>query len=235
MSKKTIFIISFAFLLSACQNQVLKTNNPTDTKTNNYQLDYITKPTMDETTPTATPTGSTKAPVSESITATLKTNLGDITINLFVKEAPETVANFVGLAKGTKDWTDPKTGKKVTGTPLYDGTIFHRVIDDFMIQGGDPLANGTGGPGYRFKDEFVSTLKFDKPYLLAMANSGPATNGSQFFITVVSTPWLNNKHTIFGEVIKGQEVVDKIAKVKTGPGDSPVDKVIISTVEILEK
>jgi peptidyl-prolyl cis-trans isomerase A (cyclophilin A) len=143
--------------------------------------------------------------------AVFQTTAGDITIKLFEKEAPKTIANFVGLATGAKEWTDPRTGAKTTAR-LYDGTVFHRVIPDFMIQGGDPLGRGIGGPGYKFEDEFQSGKRFDKPGLLAMANAGPNTNGSQFFITEVPTPHLNNKHTIFGEVVKGGELVPKIAR-----------------------
>ena len=165
--------------------------------------------------------------------ATLHTNHGDIVIELFPNHAPETVANFVGLATGEKEWTDPRTGAK-SKEKLYDGTIFHRVISGFMIQGGDPLGQGFGGPGYKFKDEFHPELNFDRPYLLAMANSGPGTNGSQFFITVAATTWLNRKHTIFGEVkdAASQAVVDKIANVKTGAQDRPVEAVTINSVTI---
>jgi peptidyl-prolyl cis-trans isomerase A (cyclophilin A) len=165
--------------------------------------------------------------------ATLHTNHGDIVIELFPNHAPETVANFVGLATGEKQWTDPRTGAK-SNDPLYDGTVFHRIIANFMIQGGDPLGQGFGGPGYKFKDEFHPELNFDRPYLLAMANSGPGTNGSQFFITVVPTEWLNRKHTIFGEVkdAASQAVVDKIANVKTGQQDRPVEAVTINSVTI---
>ncbi|UAL30015.1 peptidylprolyl isomerase [Nocardioides rotundus] len=162
--------------------------------------------------------------------ATLKTNKGDIVINLFPDHAPETVDNFVGLAEGTKDYDsgDGRTGK------FYDGLGFHRVIPGFMIQGGDPLGTGTGGPGYTFKDEPHPELAFDKPYLLAMANAGPNTNGSQFFITVGPTPWLNFKHTIFGEVAdqSSREVVDAIASVRTGAMDRPAEPVTIESVEI---
>src|SRR5947207_4646683 len=143
------------------------------------------------------------APAQEKkglVYATLKTSSGDIVIQLFDDKAPKTVANVVGLANGTKEWTDPKTGEK-TKRPLYDGTVFHRVIPGFMIQAGDPLGNGTGGPGYQFEDEFTDALAFSHPGLLAMANAGPGTNGSQFFITVAKTPWLNNHHTIFGQVV----------------------------------
>ncbi|MGH3444364.1 MAG: peptidylprolyl isomerase, partial [Nocardioidaceae bacterium] len=148
--------------------------------------------------------------------ATLKTNKGDIVIRLLPDHAPATVDNFVGLAEGTKEYTDPKSGAQTTGR-FYDGLVFHRVIDGFMIQGGCPLGTGTGGPGYQFKDEFHPELAFDKPYLLAMANAGPGTNGSQFFITVGATPWLNNRHTIFGAVEDqaSQHVVDTIATTST--------------------
>jgi peptidyl-prolyl cis-trans isomerase A (cyclophilin A) len=156
--------------------------------------------------------------------ATFKTSMGDIVVKLFSKDAPKTVENFVGLATGEKEWTDPRTGQK-TNAPLYDGTVFHRVIPDFMIQGGDPLGQGIGGPGYKFEDEFQSGRRFDKPGLLAMANAGPNTNGSQFFITEVPTGWLDNKHTIFGEVVKGFELVPKI----TRAGNS---KVTLEKVEI---
>ena len=167
--------------------------------------------------------------------ATLHTNLGDITIELFPNHAPKTVANFVELASGKREWVDPRTGEKSTAN-LYDGTVFHRVIDGFMIQGGDPLGTGTGGPGYRFADEFHGELVFDRPYILAMANSGPGTNGSQFFITVAPTTWLNRKHTIFGEVkdAASQKVVEAIATTKTGAGDRPVQAVVINSVTIAE-
>ena len=137
--------------------------------------------------------------MAEQLYATLKTNHGDIEVRLLPNHAPKTVRNFVELAKGEREWTNPATGAKSTDK-LYDGTVFHRVISGFMIQGGDPLGNGTGGPGYQFEDEFHPDLAFDKPYLLAMANAGPGTNGSQFFITVSPTAWLTRKHTIFGEV-----------------------------------
>ncbi len=168
-------------------------------------------------------------------TATLHTNHGDIVINLFGDHAPKTVKNFVGLATGEKEYVNPETGVKSTGK-FYDGVIFHRVIDGFMIQGGDPLGTGTGGPGYTFADEFHPELAFNKPYLLAMANAGPGTNGSQFFITTGPTPHLNRKHTIFGEVAdqSSRDVVDAIGKVKTARGDRPVDPVVIESVDISE-
>jgi peptidyl-prolyl cis-trans isomerase A (cyclophilin A) len=169
--------------------------------------------------------------MAEELIATLHTTLGPIAIRLFPDHAPETVANFVGLADGSRQWRHPETGQPGTG-PLYNGTIFHRVIDGFMIQGGDPMGDGRGGPGYEFKDEFHPGLRFDRPYLLAMANAGPGTNGSQFFITVGPTPHLNNRHTIFGEVVQGSEVVDAIAKAPTGRNDRPLTDVILESVTI---
>lgn len=162
------------------------------------------------------------------------TTEGLIVVKLFSKDAPKTVENFVGLATGEKEWTDPNDQQKKVGVPLYDGTIFHRCIKDFMVQGGDPLGQGVGGPGYKFEDEFGSGRTFDKPGILAMANAGPGTNGSQFFITVIPTGWLNNKHTIFGEVADqaSRDVVDAIDATPTGAGDRPVEPVIIDSVEI---
>ena len=166
-----------------------------------------------------------------TLTATLKTSEGTIVLRLFPDHAPKTVSNFVELAEGSREWTDPETRRSSTGK-LYDGTIFHRVIPDFMIQGGDPLGTGTGGPGYQFGDEFHPDLTFSRPYLLAMANAGPGTNGSQFFITTGPTPWLNHKHTIFGEVIEGADVVDRISRVKTHAGDRPVTDVVLESVVV---
>lgn len=163
--------------------------------------------------------------------ARLTTTMGEVVIRLFPDKAPMTVSNFVELAEGTKKWRDPETGE-ATNAPLYNGTIFHRVIPTFMIQGGDPLGSGRGGPGYKFGDEFDPSLRFDRPYLLAMANSGPGTNGSQFFITVGPQGHLNNKHTIFGEVAQGQDVVDAIVNVPTGRNDRPLDDVVLESVTI---
>jgi len=165
--------------------------------------------------------------------ATLSTTLGDIRIELFPDHAPKTVRNFTELATGAREWTNPSTREKSTA-PLYDGTIFHRVISGFMIQGGDPLGTGTGGPGYSFADEFHPELGFDRPYLLAMANAGPATNGSQFFITVAPTMWLNFKHTIFGEVAdeESRAVVDAIIATPVGRNDRPTTDVVINKVTI---
>jgi peptidyl-prolyl cis-trans isomerase A (cyclophilin A) len=171
--------------------------------------------------------------VSATQIATLHTSAGDIRVQLYGNHAPKTVKNFVELAEGSREWTHPETRAKTTDR-LYDGTVFHRVIANFMIQGGDPLGRGTGGPGYRFADEFHPELSFDRPYLLAMANSGPGTNGSQFFITVAPTTHLTRKHTIFGEVADADSraVVDAIATAATGPGDRPAQDVTINTVTV---
>jgi len=155
------------------------------------------------------------------------TPLGNFTIKLFDQDAPKTVANFTGLAEGTKEWTDPKTGQKVK-KPYYEGLIFHRVIDGFMIQGGDPLGVGSGGPGYRFEDEFSPKLRHSKEGILSMANAGPNTNGGQFFITLGPTPHLDNKHSVFGEVVDGMDVVRKIGAVQTGANDKPATPVTMS-------
>jgi len=169
--------------------------------------------------------------------ATIHTTLGDIKVNLFGNHAPITVDNFVGLATGAKEWKHPGTGE-VSTKPLYDGVIFHRIIKDFMLQGGDPLGQGIGGPGYQFDDEIHPELVFDQPYLLAMANAGiqmgRGTNGSQFFITTVPTPWLNRKHTIFGEVADedSKRVVDAIEAVPTDGRDKPLDDVVITGVDV---
>jgi len=171
--------------------------------------------------------------VAEKTFATIYTNAGPIRVELFSNHAPKTVRNFVGLAEGTQEYRDPTTGAPGSG-PYYDGTIFHRVIGGFMIQGGDPTGTGRGGPGYQFGDEFHSELRFDRPYLLAMANAGPGTNGSQFFITVGPTPHLNMRHTIFGEVADAgsRKVVDTIATARTGASDRPVQDVVIERIEV---
>ncbi|MEJ3658314.1 peptidylprolyl isomerase [Actinomycetes bacterium KLBMP 9759] len=166
-------------------------------------------------------------------TATLRTSLGEIRINLFPDHAPKTVANFVGLARGDKPYTTANAGGGETG-PFYNGSVFHRVISGFMIQGGDPTGTGRGGPGYQFADEFHPELQFNRPYLLAMANAGPGTNGSQFFVTVGLTPHLNRKHTIFGEVADAESraVVDAIATTATDHNDRPLTPVVIENIEI---
>lgn len=166
--------------------------------------------------------------------AMFDTSMGSFKMELFSEKAPKTVENFVGLAEGTKEWTDPKSGKKVK-KPFYDGLVFHRVIDNFMIQGGCPLGTGTGGPGYRFEDEFDKSLTHSEAGIFSMANAGPNTNGSQFFITTTKTPWLDGKHTVFGKVVDGLDVVMKIGKTKTGPMDRPVVPVVINTVKIVRE
>ena len=166
-------------------------------------------------------------------TATFVTSLGQFTVRLMPDHAPKTVANFTELAQGQREWTDPRTGQK-TVDRLYDGTVFHRVIADFMIQGGDPLGRGTGGPGYEFEDEVAGGPSFDRPGLLAMANAGPGTNGSQFFVTVVPTPWLTGKHTIFGEVTEGMDVVNAISTTPTDSQDRPTTPVQLLRVDIAE-
>jgi len=172
-----------------------------------------------------------EAAMSEGVYATFVTTEGTFVVKFFENEAPKTVANFVGLADGSKEWTDPRTGDRVK-KPFYDGIIFHRVIDGFMIQGGDPLGQGTGGPGYNFADEFHPSLRHTKEGLLSMANRGPNTNGSQFFVTLAPTPWLDNKHAIFAEVAQGMDVVRTIGKVPVGAADRPVKEVRITSVTI---
>ena len=165
------------------------------------------------------------------ILAHVTTTEGPFTIRFFAEEAPRTVENFVGLAEGTKAWTDPRTSQPVK-QPYYNGTIFHRVIDGFMIQGGDPLGKGYGGPGYTFEDEFHADLRHDKGGMLSMANAGPNTNGSQFFITLGPTPHLDRRHSVFGEVVEGMDIVKRIGKVKTGAQDRPIEDVVMTKVTI---
>jgi peptidyl-prolyl cis-trans isomerase A (cyclophilin A) len=170
------------------------------------------------------------------VLAHFTTSAGAFTVELFESDAPKTVANFVGLAEGTKEFTDPKTGEKVK-RPFYNGLVFHRVIAGFMIQGGDPLGTGTGGPGFKIPDEFGSGRKLEKAGILAMANVGqPNTGGSQFFITLAPTPWLNGKHTVFGEVVEGMDVIEKIGTTRTTkPGDRPVTPITIQSIKIERK
>ncbi len=167
--------------------------------------------------------------------AVFKTSMGDITCELYPDKAPITVRNFIGLATGTQMWISPTSGAKMLNIPLYSNTIFHRVIPGFMIQGGDPLANGRGGPGYRFNDEFSADLEHDRPGRLSMANSGPNTNGSQFFITHIPTQWLDGKHTVFGQVVEGMDIVKKIGAVKRDRFDSPVVPVVLKEIQIINK
>ena len=169
--------------------------------------------------------------MAEELYATLRTSLGEIEVRLFPNHAPKTVRNFVELAEGGREWRDPQTGQPTT-RPLYGGTVFHRVIPNFMVQGGDPLGSGRGGPGYRFGDEIHPELAFTRPYLLAMANAGPNTNGSQFFITVAPTKWLTGKHTIFGEVTAGADVVDEISNAPRNAQDRPLTDVVLDAVTV---
>jgi len=163
------------------------------------------------------------------------TSEGNFTVRLFDAETPNTVANFTGLADGSKEWTDPRSGRKVKA-PYFNGTVFHRVIDGFMIQGGDPLGQGTGGPGFTFADEFHPKLKHSKAGILSMANRGPNTNGGQFFITLAATPWLDDKHSVFGEVVEGMDVVTRIGGIATTkPGDRPVKPITVESVTIEKK
>ena len=167
-----------------------------------------------------------------AVHAEFATTEGSFTVRLFDQETPETVANFVGLAEGTKQWTHPGTQEKMTNTPFYDGIVFHRVIEGFMIQGGDPLGKGIGGPGYQFRDEFHPSLRHTKAGILSMANAGPNTNGSQFFITLGPTPHLDNRHSVFGEVTEGMEVVRRIGSTPTGRQDRPVKDIVINSIKI---
>jgi peptidyl-prolyl cis-trans isomerase A (cyclophilin A) len=201
----------------------------------NLALAVLCTSGLNAQTAASTPKASAQSPATTPApnpTATFHTTAGDLTCELFPKQAPKTVANFVGLAQGTKDWTNPDTHKAEHGVPLYNGTIFHRVIPNFMIQGGDPLATGEGGPGYSFEDEFSPDLTFDQPGRLAMANSGPGTNGSQFFITEVPTPHLNGKHTIFGQCTpESVELEKQIARKATDPRNNmPFDPVKITSI-----
>jgi peptidyl-prolyl cis-trans isomerase A (cyclophilin A) len=167
-----------------------------------------------------------------AVHAEFATTEGSFKVRLFDQEAPKTVANFIGLAEGTREWTHPGTQQKMTNTPFYDGIVFHRVIDGFMIQGGDPLGQGIGGPGYKFEDEFHPSLRHSKAGILSMANAGPNTNGSQFFITLGPTPHLDNRHSVFGEVVEGMDVVRRIGSTPTGRQDRPVKNVVINAVKI---
>ena len=169
-----------------------------------------------------------------AVYAGFNTSEGNFTVHLYDQEAPRTVANFVGLAEGTTEWTDPRTNRKVT-QPYYDGVIFHRVIDGFMIQSGDPLGQGIGGPGYTFADEFHAKLRHNKAGILSMANRGPNTNGGQFFITLGPTPHLDDRHSVFGEVTEGMDVVSKIGSTKTGDRDRPVKDIVVNSVTIVRK
>jgi peptidyl-prolyl cis-trans isomerase A (cyclophilin A) len=175
-----------------------------------------------------------KLGLGKGLYAVFETTLGDMICRLEEEKTPETVKNFVGLATGEKEYTDPRTNKK-SNEPFYDGTVFHRIIKDFMVQGGDRLGQGTGGPGYRFKDEFDSSLRHTGPGVLSMANAGPNTNGSQFFITLVPTPWLDGKHSVFGKLVKGEDVLKKLGNVSTGPMDRPREEVGIKKLRVVRE
>jgi peptidyl-prolyl cis-trans isomerase A (cyclophilin A) len=226
MKSSIAFVLVLAAALAGCKSDQAS-STPTSASTQEQQ-----KPAAMQIPAPPAPAAA-PAVNADKLYASFETSMGTIVVHLFPSDAPKTVENFVALAKGEKEWTDPKTGAKTT-KPLYDGTIFHRVIPNFMIQGGDPLGTGTGDPGYRFADEFTSGRKFDKPCLLAMANAGPNTNGSQFFITEKPTPWLNNRHTIFGEVVKGCELVTAITNVPRGERDRPTTDVVLKHVAISE-
>ena len=216
MKKLSFLFLNFLIFLFACSSDKTVTMKSDDSNIINTQKII-------------------KKAEKKKMKAIIETSMGTIELELFLNKAPVTVENFVGLATGTKEFTDLETGKK-TKRKFYDGLTFHRVIPEFMIQGGCPLGTGTGGPGYTFKDETDNGLKFNKPGLLAMANAGPNTNGSQFFITEVNTPWLNGHHTIFGQVVsnKDLEIVKKIARVETGISNDPAEPVIIKKITIEE-
>lgn len=183
---------------------------------------------------TPAPPANVSVPGAGALYARFKTSMGDMVAELFENEAPRTVANFVALATGNVEWKDPKSGQK-TNRPLYSGTIFHRVIPEFMIQGGDPEGTGRGGPGYRWGDEINPKLRHDKPGMLSMANAGPNTNGSQFFITEVATPWLDGKHAVFGQIVENAELIAKITNVPRGPGDRPKTNIVLEQVEVFRR
>ncbi len=208
--KKVFWIYLFAFILAAFS---FRAEAKSEKKSDTSKTEKTTKKGKD-------------------MIAVFDTTKGTFKVKLLSETAPKTVENFVGLADGTKEWTDPKTGEKVK-KPFYNGLTFHRVIKDFMIQGGCPLGTGTGGPGYRFEDEFAPNApKHSKPGILSMANAGPNTNGSQFFVTTVPTPWLDGRHTVFGEVVEGIDVVHAIENSKTGPMDRPAEAIKINSVTI---
>lgn len=231
--KKVLWIYLFAFLLAAFSFRAdAKEASSTETKTETTTVEKSkeTKKAKADKKEAA----ADKKKGNKEMFALFETTKGNFKVKLLKETAPKTVENFVGLAEGTKEWTDPKTGKKEK-KPFYDGLAFHRVIKDFMIQGGCPIGNGTGGPGFRFDDEFLpGQPKHSKPGMLSMANAGPNTNGSQFFVTTVATPWLDNRHTVFGEVVEGMDVVHAIENTKTLPGDKPAEPMVIKHVKIVQ-
>lgn len=232
--KKVFWIYLFAFLLAAFSFRA----DAAETKKSADETKQSTETT--KSAKAAKATDKTKAKATETkkgspMFANFETTKGNFKVKFFTDKAPKTVETFAGLAEGTREWTDPKSGEKVK-KPFYDGLTFHRVIKDFMIQGGCPLGTGTGGPGFRFEDEFpAGAPKHTKPGILSMANAGPNTNGSQFFVTTVATPWLDGRHTVFGEVVEGMDVVHAIENSKTGPMDRPVEAVVIKHVQIVRE
>lgn len=229
--KKIFWIYFLAFFLIAFSlHSEAQTETTTEVKTT---TETKVGPKKDKKTKKTDAAKADSKKGSKQMFAIFETNKGTFKAKLYTEKSPKTVENFVGLAEGTKEWTDPKTSKKVK-RPFYDGLVFHRVIPNFMIQGGCPMGTGTGDPGYKFEDEF-SDLKHDKKGLLSMANAGPNTNGSQFFVTTALTPWLDNKHTIFGEVVEGYDVVEAIEKTKTGAMDRPVEAVVMKHVKIVRE
>lgn len=234
--KKVFWIYLCAFLLAAFSFRAdAQTSSETATKVEEKASKADKKSEKAaKTDKKETKEANKKATKGKEMFALFETSKGNFKVKLLSEKAPKTVENFVGLAEGTKEWTDPKTGEKVK-KPFYDGLVFHRVIKDFMIQGGCPLGTGTGGPGYRFDDEFpAGQQKHSKPGILSMANAGPNTNGSQFFVTTVATPWLDGRHAVFGEVVEGMDVVHSIENSKTGPMDRPVEAVVIKHVKIVK-
>lgn len=231
------FALTAALFAQTATTPATKSTTTTKSKTTPTKSKSTTANSKAGTTPTkaATSAATTKPASPAHPIAVFDTSKGKIACELFPDKAPKTVANFIGLAKGTKDWKHPYTGQDMKGTPLYDNTTFHRVIPNFMIQGGDPIGNGTGDPGYRFEDEFSPDLRFDVPGRLAMANSGPNTNGSQFFITEVPTPHLNDRHTIFGQCDQASvDLVNRIARVATDPRNNrPLEPVTLKHIEIV--
>ncbi|WP_413576557.1 peptidylprolyl isomerase [Bdellovibrio sp. HCB290] len=232
--KKVFWIYLFAFLLAAFSFRAEAKPADGETKEKAAATETTDKAAAKKTADKSATKKDSKNK-DKQMFAIFETNKGNFKVKLLADKAPKTVENFVGLAEGTKEWTDPKTGEKVK-KPFYDGLTFHRVIKDFMIQGGCPLGTGTGGPGYRFDDEFpAGQQKHSKPGILSMANAGPNTNGSQFFVTTVPTPWLDGRHAVFGEVVEGMDVVHSIENSKTGPMDRPAEPVIMKHVKIVKE
>lgn len=239
--KKVLWIYVCAFLLAAfsfradAQTKETKTDNKATIETSTPKAETAKK---DEAKATKGKKDKKEAKDTKKGTpmfAMFETSKGNFKVKFLADKAPKTVETFAGLAEGSKEWTDPKTGSKVK-KPFYDGLVFHRVIKDFMIQGGCPLGNGTGGPGFRFEDEFLpGQQKHSKPGILSMANAGPNTNGSQFFVTTVATPWLDGRHTVFGEVVEGMDVVHAIENSRTSAGDRPAEPITIKHVEIIRE